>query len=167
MTLKRLMSVGLFALAACGGEDKKKDDDAEKPPVSQSLSPEQYRKAQEQFADSILNATSSAKAVADKMGKGYAVGTTRLRDTVAFLAGKKTDCFQIGRKTDPYLAGTVNFWINMNVVGSDVVQVLQPSNWTSAAGNLVDACLGQQAKDWKFDTTFGPPAAYIVQVQFK
>jgi hypothetical protein len=165
MTLKRLIGVTVLALAACGG-DKKTADDTEKGPISPNVSPEQYRKRQEQFADSVLNATSSAKVVAEKLGKGYAVGSARLRDTVAFLAGEKTDCFQIGRKTDPYLAGTVSFWVNMNVIGSDVVRV-QDSNWTSAAGSLVNACLGEQAKDWKFDTTFGTPAAYIVQVQFK
>ncbi len=166
MTSKRLLTLALLTLAACSGDKKKKDDeDPPKTVVSANLSPEEYRKRQNQIADSMLNATSSAKQLVDKLGKGYAVGSTRLRDTVAMLASK-TDCFQIGRKTDPYLAGTVSVWVNMNVVGSDVVQV-QTSDWTSAAGNLVVACLGQHTKDWKFDTTFGTPAAYIVQVQFK
>jgi hypothetical protein len=164
MTLKGLM-VAVLALAACRG-DKERADDSKKAAASANVSPEQYRKRQEQIADSVLNATSSAESIAEKLGNGYAVGSTRLRDTVAFLAGEKTDCFPIGHQTDPYLAGTVSFRVSMNATGSDVVHV-QKSDWTSAAGNLVDACLGEQAKGWKFDTTFGAPAAYIVQVQFR
>lgn len=170
MTLKCTMLCLVFALSACGAEKKKDDDPGTKPTAKAEdtpISPEDYRKRQKQFADSVLNSTGNAKALVAKLGKGYDVGSTRLRDTVAMLAAdKKTDCFGIGRKTDPYLAGTVSFWVNINVVGSDVIRV-QESKWTSAAGNVVDACLNQAAKEWRFDTTFGKPMAYIVQVQFK
>ena len=170
MKLKCTMLGLVFAVVACGGDSKKKDDAAD-PAVSKTaaapMSPDDYRKKQQAFADSVLNTTSSAKALVEKLGKGYDIGSTRLRDTVAMLAAdKKADCFGVGRKTDPYLAGTVSFWVNINVVGSDVVRV-QESKWTSAAGNFVDACLNQSAKEWRFDTTFGKPKAYIIQVQFK
>jgi hypothetical protein len=56
--------------------------------------------------------------------------------------------------------------VNMGVIGSDIVRI-QESKWTSAAGNIVDACLNKAAQSWKFDGTFGKPAAYIVQVQFR
>ena len=54
----------------------------------------------------------------------------------------------------------------MSVIGSDIGRV-QESKWTSAAGNIADACFNEQMKIWKFDATFGKPAAYIVQIQFK
>ena len=112
-----------------------------------------------------MSATTTAKQVVDKLGKGYAVGSTRLRDSLATLS-TKSDCFGQGRKTDPYLAGTVSFFVFMSVVGSNVVRV-QESQWTSQAGNIVDSCLNLASKDWKFDSSFGKTAAYITQVQFK
>jgi hypothetical protein len=171
MNLKCTMLCLAFAVAACSGEKRKDDDEttasAQTKIAATALSPDDYRKKQRAFADSVLNVTGSAKALVEKLGKGYAVGSTRLRDTLALLAAdKKTDCFTVGRKVDPYLAGTVSFWVNISVIGSDIVRV-QESKWTSAAGNTVDACLNQAAKDWKFDATFGKPAAYIVQIQFK
>lgn len=170
MKLTRVAIVTLLAVAACNSGDKKEplsDGEVQLKISTTALSPDDYRKKQEAFADSVLNTTSSSKDLVDKLGKAYAVGGTRLRDTVAMLASeKKADCFGVGRKIDPYLAGTVSFWVNMNRIGSDVVRV-QESKWTTPAGNTVDACLNQAAKDWKFDTTFGAPAAYIVQVRFK
>lgn len=169
MNVKYGFVFSLVLLASCAN-DRKKDDEgaaiAGKPPAT-AMSPDDYRKRQAAFADSVLNTASSTKAVVERLGKRYDVGAPRLRDTVATLAAdRKTDCFAVGRKADPYLAGTVSFWVNMSVVGSDVVRV-QESKWTSSAGNIVDACLNQASKDWKFDATFGKPAAYIVQVQFK
>ena len=170
MQLKCMMLGGVFALAACSSGDKVKDDDIDKARVKATaspVSPDDYRLKQKRFADSVLNAASPTKAIAERLGQGYAVGSARLRDTVAVLsANKVADCFGIGRKTDPYLAGTVTFWVNISVIGSDVVRV-QESKWTSAAGNIVDACLNQLARGWKFDPTFGKPGAYLVQVQFK
>ena len=171
MNLKRMMMLSLLALAACGG-DKKKDDDDDAEAAKKTraaageLSVADFQKKQAAFADSVLNASSSPKQLVQKLGKGYDVGPVRLRDSVAYLAGTKTDCFQKARKEDPYLAGTVSMFVNIGVIGSDVVRV-QESSWTSIAGNLVDACLNTEAKTWKFDATFGKPAAYIVQVQFK
>jgi hypothetical protein len=171
MNLKCTMLGSVIALAACGsGGDKVKDDDTAKAQAkirASALSPEDYRIKQKAFADSVLNTVTPTKAIVERLGKGYEIGSTRLRDTVAMLAAdKKSDCFGVGRKTDPYLAGTVTFWINMNLIGSDVVRV-QEFKWTSPAGNAVVACLNQAAKDWKFDPTFGKPKAYMVQVQFK
>jgi hypothetical protein len=170
MTVKRLMMLSLLVLAACGGDKKKDDDEAEDVKKSGSpageVSVADYQKKQAAFADSVLNASKPAKALVEKLGKGYDVGSVRLRDSVAFLAGSKTQCFQKARKEDPYLAGTVSMFVHISVIGSDVVRV-QESSWTSIAGNLVDACLNTEAKNWKFDPTFGKPAAYIVQVQFK
>ena len=171
MKLTRVIACSLCVLAACGGEKAKDDHEATsaKNPDAAALSPDAFRKKQQAFADSVLNASSGTKAVVDRLGKGYAVGETRLRDTVGTLAAdKKTDCFAVGRKSDPYLAGTVSFFVNISVVGSDVVRVQEnATTWTSAAGNLVNACLNEAAKGWKFDATFGKPAAYVVQVQFR
>ena len=173
MKLKRVMLLSFVAIAAlasaCSKKDKSKDDDAQATvgETDENKSALDYRKRQQAFADSVLNASSSSKTVAEKLGKGYGVGSTRLRDTLALLVvANKDECFKAGRNTDPYLAGTVSFFVNMGVIGSDLVRV-QESKWTSAAGNIVDACLNKAAQSWKFDGTFGKPAAYIVQVQFK
>ncbi len=155
------------ALAACGS-DKAKDDAAAG--VDRKLaetSPDAYRKKQQDFADSVLNTSKPVKDVVQQLGKGYEVGPVALRDTIASLA-QNTKCFQAGRDKDPYLAGTVSLFAHMAVIGVDLIQVqISGTKWTSPAGELVNACLDSEAKNWKLDMRYGKPAAYIVQVQFK
>ncbi|MBM4194122.1 MAG: hypothetical protein FJ202_07065 [Gemmatimonadetes bacterium] len=159
---QRLVAALLIAgLAACGGDSKPADPAANKPTVS----PDDFRKAQQAYADSVLNQAVTASSVVQKLGAGYEVGSVRLRDTLAALAGK-TECFLNGRQADPYLAGTVTFFTFMSVVGTNVIRV-QESQWTSQAGNIVNSCLNLAAAKWKLDATFGKPASYITQAQFK
>lgn len=160
----RLFAIATLLTAACGGDSKEAAPPAAKAP-DDAVSADAYRKAQQAYADSVLNATGSAADVAKKMGTGYAVGSVRLRDSLSVLSAR-TECFLKGRASDPYLAGTVSFFVFMSVIGSNAVQV-QESQWTSQAGNIVDSCLNLAAKDWKFDSSFGKPASYISQVQFK
>jgi hypothetical protein len=166
MSLKPLMILSLCALAACGG-DKKKDDEAAAKAIAEKapVSAQDYRKQQIAFADSVLNGASSAKDVANKLGKDYDVASIRLRDTVAVLA-TKSECFKSARGVDPYVAGTVDLSVHFSVVGSDAIRV-QESKWTSPAGNITDACLNKESQKWKFDATFGKQGVYIVQVQFR
>ena len=160
----RLFAVATLLTAACGGDSKEAAPPADKVPDA-AVAADAYRKAQQAYADSVLNATSTAADVVKKLGKDYAVGSVRLRDSLAALS-TRTECFLKGRESDPYLAGTVSFFVFMSVVGSNVVRVHE-SQWTSAAGNIVDSCLNLASKDWKFDSSFGTPASYISQVQFK
>lgn len=169
MLLRRTLSLAFLAFAAaCGSKDAANDEAAQGAPAD-SLTEEEaaadYAKRQQAFADSVLNNTGDARTVVEKMGKGYAVASVRLRDTLALLSGQQEQCLKLGRDVDPYLAGTVSFLVNMSIIGSDIVRV-QESKWTSVAGNVVEACLNREAKNWKFDGTFGKPAAYIAQVQF-
>lgn len=156
----------VIATAACGGDEPKTPAAAAaSSPVG--VSPDEYRKKQQAYADSVLNASRSSKDVVEKLGKEYAVGSVRLRDSLALLAGK-TDCFLKGRETDPYLAGTVSFFVFMSPVGSNVVRVQEDATtWTSAAGNIVNSCLNIASQKWKFNESFGKQGAYITQVQFK
>ncbi len=159
MNVKHVIVVSLLALAACG-KDKSTGDEA-----SAQLTPEKYRQQQQKFADSVLQTVKSPKDIADKLGKGFESAPARLRDTLSALA-RGTNCFPSGRKVDPYLAGTVTVTLNMSVVGTDVMYV-QESSWTSAAGNIVDACLNEAARGWKLNSGFGAPARYVTQFQFK
>jgi hypothetical protein len=168
MTLFRPSALlAVFVLAACTGEkDPNATDKTAGPAITAAdTNPDAYRQKQQAYADSVLNKASSAKQLVDKLGKDYEVGSTRLRDTLALLSSK-TDCHEQGRKSDPYLAGTVSWYVFMSVVGSNVVR-LQESQWSSAAGKAVDMCLNEAATKWKFDTSFGPPKQLIAQVQFK
>lgn len=154
------------AVAACGGGDSKEPPAANAGP-SPNVSPDEYRAAQKRYADSVLNAASTAQDYVKKAGGDYAVGSVRMRDSLAVLSSK-SGCYLKGRESDPYLAGTVSFYVFMSVVGSNVVRVQEDATtWTSAAGNIVNACLNLAAKDWKFDPTFGKQGSYITQVQFK
>jgi hypothetical protein len=166
--LKRVCVYSALALTACGGGDKAKDDASATPATpANALSPTEYRKRQQAFADSVINASKPAVKVVEQLGKGYAVGSITLRDTLASLANG-SGCFQTGRRTDPYLAGTVSIFAHMATIGVDLIQVQRSgTTWTSAAGDLVNACLDTEMKKWKLDWSFGKPAAYIVQVQFK
>jgi hypothetical protein len=156
----------VVATVACGG-DETKPPAAAASTTSTGVSPDDYRKAQQAYADSVLNASRSSKEVVERLGKEYAVGSVRLRDSLALLVGK-TDCFLNGRKSDPYLAGTVSFFVFMSPVGSNVVRVQdEGTTWTSAAGNIVNSCLNIAAQKWKFNESFGKQGGYITQVQFK
>ncbi len=164
-----LLASALLMAAACGGDatDKKATAAGGQPTPMPGQTPDEYRKAQQRYADSVLNQTSSAAEVVKKLGGDYAVGSVRLRDTLALLA-EKSGCFLEGRKTDPYLAGTVSFFVFMSVVGSTSVYVQEnATKWTSQAGNIVNSCLNVAARNWKFDPSYGKPASYITQVQFK
>lgn len=164
----RIWTVGLIlTTAACGGDARDKSTKTSAARATPAVSPDEYRKAQERYADSVLNQLKTSDQVVKELGGDYQVGSVKLRDSLAALA-TKTGCFLDGRKTDPYLAGTVSFFVFMSVVGSNVVRVQESATkWTSPAGNIVNSCLNVAAKDWKFDTTFGKPASYITQVQFK
>lgn len=175
MTLHRLTPLTLLAalsLAACSGEKVKPDDAAGAD--STALTPEQreakeaevYRKTQEAFADSVLKSSSNARQVAEKLGKAYAVGSIQLRDSLLKYVEKTPQCFKDAKDVDPYLAGTVTFYIHMSVVGSDVVRV-QESQWTSQAGNFADKCFNEQARAWKFPMGSSKPGNFLLQVQFK
>ena len=153
----------LTALVACGGDSAAKVEPA--PPAGAPVSADVFRKQQERYADSLINVAKTSKDVVAKLGKGYDVGSLRLRDSLAVLTAK-SNCYAQGRQSDPYLAGTVSYFVYMSVVGSNVVRV-QQGEWTSAAGNIVEACLNVASKDWRFDTTFGKPASYITQVMLK
>ncbi len=165
--LTLLITAGVVATAvACGGDSAPAGGTANGAP-SPAVSPDEYRKAQERYADSVLNATVTAQQIVSKLGKDYKVGSVRLRDSLAALA-EKSGCFLDGRKSDPYLAGTVSFYVFMSVVGSNVVRVQEDiTTWTSPAGNIVNSCLNLAAKNWKFDVTYGAQGSYITQVQFK
>lgn len=166
MKLNAILIASFVALAACGG-DKTKDDADPKTADRSAVSPDQYRKRQQAFADSVLGTSKPVAKVVEALGKGYAVGSVPLRDTIASLA-QASNCFKTGRASDPYLAGTVSMFAHMSVIGVDLIQVQRTgTTWTSPAGDLVNACLDTEAKKWKLDMTFGKPAAYIVQVQFK
>jgi hypothetical protein len=160
-----ILSASAALTAACGGEKGAEPAASAAPTPSTTVGTYAYRKQQQDFADSVLNAASSAKQVADRLGKGYEVGPPRLRDSVAAHASR-SDCLKVGRETDPYLSGSVAFWVNMGVVGSDVVRPME-SSWTSPVGKQVDACLAEAALKWKFDRSYANMGAYIVTIQFR
>jgi UDP:flavonoid glycosyltransferase YjiC (YdhE family) len=163
MYRKSLSLLVLAASVACGGDSAKSASETEAAVPSTPIA--DFKKQQEHFADSVLNSASSAKDIAKKLGDKYDVGSTRMRDSLAVLAAK-SPCFAVGQRVDPYLAGTVTFWVNMSRIGTDVIRV-QEATWTSPAGKYVEACLNQEAKKWSFDNSFALPKAYLVQAQFK
>jgi hypothetical protein len=164
----RLSFAALMVLmAACGGGDKAPEASASKAAADSALASDAvaFRAQQQKYADSIFNSAASARDVAKRLGATYEVGSVRLRDTVAMLTDK-ADCLKKARAIDPYVSGVATVWVNMSVIGSDVIRV-QESNWTSVAGNAVTACINEAAKGWKFNSSFGTPKAYLVQLQFK
>lgn len=175
MKLTRLITFSLaasFALAACGG-DKVKPDDANAS-ADASLTPEQreakqaqdYQKRQAAFADSVLSNSKSVAEVAKTYGAAVQVGTVQMRDSLTKYVAANPQCFKTGRDIDPYLAGTVTFYVHMSVVGSDVIRV-QNSEWTSQAGNAVDKCFNDITPKWKLPMGMAKQGQYMLQIQFK
>lgn len=173
MKLIRLTVLSLlatFALAACRGDKVQPDgagaDAALTPEQREAKSVEEYQKRQASFADSVLGNARSVTEVAKGYGKGVQVGSVQLRDSLMKYVEATPQCFKNARDVDPYLAGTVTFYIHMSVVGSDVVRV-QTSEWTSQAGNMADKCLTEAATKWKFPMGMAKEGQYVLQVQFK
>ena len=160
-------------LAACKG-DKVQPEASDAAANDAKLSPEQqeaksaadYRKKQAAFSDSVLKNSASTRVIVEKLGKGYEVGTVAMRDSVLAHIGQTPQCYKDGKNIDPYLAGTVSFFIHLNPAGSDVIRV-QESQWTSQAGNVTDKCFNESARQWKLPMGMGKQGAYVVQVQFK
>lgn len=165
MTFQFILMCMLVTLAACG-HDRRSDASDPRDGTSAAISPDQYRQRQSAIADSVLAAARPVEKVVEELGQDYTVGPDALRDTIVALA-ERSDCFEAGRTTDPYLAGTVNIMARMTPAGTDLVRVLTANTrWTSAAGDLVDACLNTEMRRWKLDARYGKPAGYVVQVRF-
>jgi hypothetical protein len=166
MTVQYLLVCSLLLFAACRGDSANDEGDSKHASAS-ALSPDQYRQRQQVIADSVLGAARPVEKIVEQLGTGYAVGSEGLRDTVTALT-ENTDCFSNGRNTDPYLAGVVNIVARMTAAGTDLVRVqAATTRWTSAAGDLVNACLNSAMKKWRLGARYGTPAGYIVQVRFK
>lgn len=171
MKLTRTALMAVLALAACSGDkvqpaDSSAADAALTPDQQEAKSIELYKKRQAAFADSVLQTVTPTTKIAERLGKGYAVGSVKMRDALLGHIAKTPQCFQDGKGVDPYLAGIVTFYIHMSVVGSDVVRV-QESQWTSQAGNITDKCFNEAAREWKFAMGMAKAGGYILQVQFK
>ncbi|MDP1859143.1 MAG: hypothetical protein Q8K82_10750 [Gemmatimonadaceae bacterium] len=173
MKLIRLTTLSLLAtlaLAACGGDKVQPDgegaDSAMTDEQRVAKNAEEYKKRQAVFADSVLGNARSVTDVAKSYGKGVEVGSVQLRDSLMKYVETVPQCFKNARDMDPYLAGTVTFYIHMSVVGSDVVRV-QTSEWTSQAGNMAEKCLNDAATKWKFPMGVAKEGQYVLQVQFK
>lgn len=166
MTFQFILMCSLVTLAACG-RDRPSDTADPRDGTSTAISPDQYRQRQKVIADSVLAAARPVDKVVEDLGQDYTVGPGALRDTIVALA-VRSDCFEAGRNTDPYLAGTVNIIARMTPAGTDLVRVLTANTrWTSAAGDLVDACLNTEMRRWKLDARYGKPTGYVVQVRFR
>lgn len=171
MKLTRTTLIVVLALSACSRDKVQPADSSEAVPStttaeSAAKAAEAYKLRQAAFADSVLKAVTPTTAIAKRLGKGYSVGGPELRDSLLSYIAKAPQCYQDGKRIDPFLAGTVSFLVNMNVVGSDIVRV-QESQWTSQAGNVSDRCFNDAARQWKFGMGIAKAGAYILQVQFR
>lgn len=170
MKLTRLFLLSVLTLAACKGEKVQPSDSG----AEATITPEQkeakaaleYKQRQAVFADSVLRSAPSTTELTREFGKEYTVGTVAMRDSLVAWIGKTPKCYADGKDVDPYLAGTVTFFIHMAVTGSDVIRV-QTSNWTSQAGNITDKCLTDSARNWKYPMGVAKQGRYLLQVQFK
>lgn len=153
--------LALATLAACGGDTS--EDEAEEAPSAQ-VTPEEYAKRQQAFADSIIKSAKAPEKLVEELGKGYAVANAALTDSLKSRL-VASDCFKKGQEIDPYLGGSVSFMLHMSIVGVDAAYV-QDSKWSSPAGNVVNSCLNAQAKGWKIGRTGPINTANIVQHEF-
>lgn len=162
-----VLALGMAAAVVAVACGEKAKDSAAAGSAAGAPAEVDFRATMQHYADSVFAEVKGPTDVAKRLGKNYAVAPIHLRDTVTYLA-TQSRCFETARKSDPYLQGTATMWVNMSAIGSDVIQVLESdSKWTSPAGNAVVGCLNKAAANWKFDMSFGKPAAYIVQIQFK
>jgi len=172
MKLTRLITLSLLtslSLAACGREKVQPeggDNAAPTPEQQEAKKVLEYQKRQAAFADSVLGNAKGVQDLAKTYGKDIQVGNVAMRDSLVKYVAATPQCIRNGRDADPYLAGTVTFYIHMSVVGSDVVRV-QKSEWTSQAGAITDKCFNEAATKWKFPMGMAKQGYYLLQVQFK
>ncbi len=173
MKITRIVLLSALTLAACGGEKVQPigadSAAAAGAPTAEELEAKnaaEYKRKQSAFADSVLKNSANPAAIVSKLGKGYEVGTVGMRDSLVAFIGKTPQCYSDGKNIDPYLAGTVSFYIHLNPAGSDVIRV-QESQWTSQAGNVTDKCFNDASRQWKLPMGMAKQGSYVVQVQFK
>lgn len=77
-------------------------------------------------------------------------------------------CYQeFGQKADPTLAGNVAMVVRVGDAGISETRVGN-SKWTSNAGQAVNTCLSQRAKQaWKLAPGAVKPGQYVVQLSFR
>lgn len=170
MTRTRLTLVpllGILLIAACAREKTKPEDESPEAAAARATREVlDYKRRQLAFADSVLGNAKSVTDMAKEAGKTFEVGSVILRDSLMKFVNATPQCYRNGRSVDPYLAGTVTFYIHMSVVGSDVIRV-QRSDWTSQAGTVADRCLDESATSWKIPMGVQKQGHYLLQVQFK
>ncbi len=171
MKLTRTALIAVLALAACGRDKVQPADSGSAestltPEQKEALKVEDYKKRQAAFADSVLQTVTPTTKLTEKYGKDFAVGGVKMRDSLLAFVGRTPQCYKDGKGVDPYLAGTVTFYIHMSVVGSDIARV-QESQWTSPAGNITDKCFNDAGRNWKFPMGLAKQGKYLLQVQFK
>ena len=172
MHTSRITTLALAALlaAACGGEKVKPEAENTaallSPEARQAKELEEYQKRQAAFADSVLGNAKSAAEVAKSYKGDVQVGSVAMRDSIAKFVQGVPECLKSARDVDPYVSGTVTFYVHMSVVGSDLIRA-QTSEWTSPAGNVADKCLTEKATKWKLPMGMAKQGQYLVQVQFK
>ena len=161
-----LLALALTASAACSAKDDEEEpgDSATAAAVAPP-SNEDYAARQQSFVDSLIKTTPTPQQLAVSLGAGYVAAPVELADSVSARIAK-SDCFDKGREIDPYLGGTIQVMAHMSVVGVDNAYV-QSSNWSSAAGNIVNSCLNGQAKGWKLGRIAPMNFAYLVRYDFK
>lgn len=167
-TFERMMLGAILMVAVACGNDKAADAGASTDlPATEEAIKEAYKQKQAAWADSVLRTAPNATQVVKKLGPKYDSAPLALSDAITVLAkDPKYACHDKGKAVDPYLAGVVSLWVNMSVIGADVIQV-QTSQWTSELGTAVNDCLNTAAKSWTLSASLAKPGAYIAQVQFR
>lgn len=182
-----LVPIAALLLAACP-RDKKEDPGAATVPVDSTLvaamTPDTQPPADLSSLTSNIPAAApdtfrrrTAAEIAKANGYSYGDGaaTARIPDAPRELMTAverelsfQRFCYQeFGQKADPSLAGNVAMVVRIGDGGISDTRVGN-SRWTSSAGQAVNTCLSQKAKQaWKVAPGVVKPGQYVVQLSFR
>jgi len=182
-----LIPVAALLLAACP-RDKKEDPAATAVPVDSTLVAAMAQDTQPPAdlssltsnipaaaPDTFRRRTAAEIAKANGYSQGDGAATARIPDAPRELMTAverelsfQRFCYQeFGQKADPTLAGNVAMVVRVGDGGISDTRVGN-SRWTSNAGQAVNTCLSQKAKQaWKVAPGLVKPGQYVVQLSFR
>lgn len=166
------LALTLLALAACPKDKKETRDTVAAIPVD--TTPTDLSQVTSNIPEAAPDTFRKRTPVAPPTSGGSRTGSYPEAPSALLAAVQREVSFQrfcyqeFGQKADPSLAGRVAMVVDVGSGGVTGARI-GDSNWTSrAAGNAVNSCLTEKAKQaWRVEPGAVRPGSYVVRLDFR
>jgi hypothetical protein len=161
-----LLVVGVLVLSACPGDD-------EQPPVDTNTvaqidtTPVSFDSLETNLPPPVVDTQTPPPAVRQRRAQPIPPAPPALVAAVSREQSFTKFCYQeFGQKADPTLRGGVAMVVTVGASGISEAKV-ENDSWTSEAGQAVNRCLNERAKDaWRLSEGAVRPGKYVVNLTF-